>query len=247
MNGTSTGPAQDICLLGYVWEKAKCPNCSERLSCTDCLLSPDCIACNDGFKDSCVEKGSNLCKQPKLSGSCLCDVHEHCDECNADSACYWCSSKRRCLWKKDPIPPGCLEEQPGNCGTCKNFATCQTCSQQAGCGWCGGQCQSDTRCTSEPVKNCDVYCTTLQSCEACLFTEGCNWCNDKGVCEGSDIIDLEPCVNFASYCPIAPQGSTFDTASFFGGMILVLGICGISAAIYYGYAYYKRRKNYTAV
>ncbi len=77
--------------------------------------------------------------------------------------------------------------------------------------------------------------------QPCIFSQGCGWCPELSRCEGTDMVKLQPCKQFAIYCP---RPASFDAGSFFGGAALVVGL-GAAAVISFFVIKRFRRSNYS--
>jgi hypothetical protein len=101
------------------------------------------------------------------------------------------------------------------------------------------------------------YCHDVTSCDVCqaIYSKGttnmCGWCNTLQLCvdvsppngpvEQCSPIHLGACSSPSPVNPSTPGGGGggFDAASFFGGIILAVGLIVIG---YFGMKYYTRRK-----
>jgi len=164
-----------------------------------------------------------------------CSIYTSCTSCTDEPGCGWLASSSSCVTvdttgmsKFCPCNEydQCTDCKRANCVFCENTGTCASSTS-------GGCISNSNTC------NCSVL--TQYGCSVCALQDDiCGWCSTDSSCHYYN----NPCKDSTLSNTCSASSRKFDGLSFFGGILLAVGILLLGVIGYYGYMFYKTRSGH---
>jgi len=215
--------------------------CPSVVSCAGCVPSSGCGYCPSIEK--CLPGGpsgpnGSVCYGWIYNACPVCSIYTSCTSCTDEPGCGWIASSSSCV---SVDTQGMSKFCP-----CNEYDQCTDC-KRAGCVFCenSGACASSTSSTCVSTSaTCNCTILTSSGCPVCALQDDiCGWCSSSNTCN----FYSSQCSGASLTNTCTAAGRKFDGLSFFGGILLSVGVLLIGLMAYYGYMFYKTRNSHSQI